>query len=269
MTRYRWYYIDVVAGDLTAVVIFMLNPVFSARSLAAAMNVALYRNGKRIAWVMTDYPTSSSGGNEEVRIGDSRLVSMGGGIDVYVSDHTPFLHKPVKLEIHIHPMTPAGPIVRLDAHGNHAWQALAPRAAATLTYDGVTRNGMAYHDSNWGDVSLGTDIASWTWSRSHTADETIVRYFVDGAPSGHVLRARADDCGLDSAAHEASPRVRSAWGLPLPKAAGTLIESAPFYARLHRNDAEADCLTEVAHFARFRGPMCRWMPYFRSRRAGV
>lgn len=286
---YRWFYADVSAGPFSAVCIFMLGSLFSPRySVAArrggrpmehsAVNFALYHEGVRRLWVLSEYPRAEVESAGRLRIGRSTLTyGEGGTVCMEVEDWTAPWGRPVSARLTLAPMTPVGEVVRLMPELPHYWQALAPRARARLEVSslGVTAEGLGYHDTNHGDELLGERLAGWHWARTHREDTTVVDYHLpDGvAPLRVTAGAQGVRCERASGP-ETRPTVITGWGLRVPSRlhAGNmvvgdarLLESSPFYARLEARKGSLDSMGEVADFRRFHSPFIRWMAHFRTR----
>lgn len=286
---YLWLYTDVVAGDLTAVCIFLVGSVFSPRYAArlrrralplehCAVNVALYRGGRRVAWAFSEYAGVAESGVGSLAIGRSRLAYRPDGtLTVDVRERTAPWGRPVALRIALAPGCAAGPELPLDAEAVHRWQPRIARGAARLELpdQGIRRDGIGYHDANHGGAALGDGVSGWWWSRVHTPARSLVRYRAHGNPT--MLELEAADGAPPAIRRVAAPARRarrSAWGLRLPRDIGAgdvrlaprhLLESSPFYARQETRDGETHALAESADFRRFRSPLVRWMAYFRMR----
>lgn len=290
---YRWYYVDVSAGDFSAVFIFMVGSIFSARYSTAlrrgglprehaAVNFALYEKGVRTMWVLTEFGDAQVSDDERtLRIGDSWLRYEDGKLRAEVKDRTtPFFAtgwgSPAHVTLELEPMGPSHEELRLVEGHDHFWRPIAARSRATVRVPthGLELSGHAYHDGNHGLVPLGSDLPGWQWERVHRADATEIVYRPWArAPAirVHVTRDAA------VSAREALPRPpaqRTAWGLEVPRALGAggepvLLESSPFYARAEAHGPGAHALGEVADFARFHRPAIRWMADFRTRLGGV
>ena len=283
---YRWYYADVVAGDTTAVFIFMLGSLFSPRYAArarsggrpvehCAVNFALYRRGVRRQWVLSEYPGAKQS-EAELRIGDSHLAYRDDGtVEFFVRARTAPFGGVTKAFLKL---TPEGPGLgdQLLVPGlSHRWAPLLLRARATLRLPllGLALEGHGYHDTNAGSEPLGTDLAGWTWARVPGSAAPHVNY---RRPAGAGLHVRGTDA---EASVVRAPSARGAstltgWGLRVPRAleagperlgAPSLLESSPFYARLEAAAPGLHALGEVADFRRFRSPLIRWMAHFRTR----
>lgn len=283
---YRWYYADVVAGDTTAVFIFLLGSVFSPRYAAraargalplqhCAVNFALYQHGLRRQWVLSEYARAEASGRE-LRIGDSWLrYREDGTVELFVRARTAPFGAVTKASLSFRPEGPGLPPLPLVEGLSHTWEPRALRARATLRLPMLdeTLEGLGYHDSNAGTSPLGGDLPGWSWARVHGPEATHVQYCL---PSGQQLRvaATADTVTLERHVGGPSPWARTGWGLKVPTvleagpvhlASPRLLESSPFYARLEARGPSVHGLGEVAHFGRFRSPLIRWMAHFRTR----
>ncbi|MBN9688428.1 MULTISPECIES: carotenoid 1,2-hydratase [unclassified Corallococcus] len=286
---YRWFYADVTAGPYSAVCIFMLGSLFSPRySVAArrgghplaysAVNFALYHQGVRKLWVLSEYPRVELQGPGRLRIGRSTLThAVDGTVRMDVDDGTAPWGRPVRASLTLRPLTGRGPEVQLMPGLPHYWQPLAPRAEARLEVStlGVSAEGMGYHDTNHGQELLGARLSGWHWARTHHANHTVVDYHLpDGvAPVRMVAGANGVVCERGPNP-EARPTSLTGWGLRVPAKMHTgnevvgaprLLESSPFYARLESRRDALDTMGEVADFRRFHSPFIRWMAHFRTR----
>ncbi len=284
---YRWFYVDARAGDLTVVCIFMIGAVFSPRAVVAAMrgvaplvhcavNCALYRDGRRLAWVFTER-TGAHVHGDVLRIGDSTFAyAADGHVVIAVRERTAPFGRPLRLDLELVPEAPPAPPVVLHPGGPHGWQALVPRARAMLALpaDGVLADGVGYHDTNHGARRLGLELPGWRWTRLHAPRRTEIVYRLPAPAEAVLVRERDGDVTLARRALPAEGLQRSRWGLALPErlVAGDvdpgvprMLESSPFYARLEAEGAGAHALGEVADFRRFAQPWIRWMAHFRLR----
>lgn len=282
---YRWFYADAHAGGCTVVCIFMVGAVFSPRYAAAArrgarpldhcaVNCAVYREGRRVAWAFTEHAGAEVGGGR-LRIGGSRFAyHAGGGVEIVVAERTAPWGRPVRVELALEPAAPPAPEVRVDGASPHCWEARLPRARARLVVDGRAVSGVGYHDTNHGPERLGGTLPGWRWTRIHGPEATWIRYRPPAPARGIEVVAGADGTSLREAALPAEALRRSGWGLGLPLrlAAGptelpaaAVLESSPFYARLETADPALHAVGEVADFRRFHSPLIRWMAHFRMR----
>jgi carotenoid 1,2-hydratase len=283
---YRWYYADVVAGDTTAVFVFMLGSLFSPRYAArarrggravdcCAVNFALYQRGLRQQWVLSEY-SGAQASSEALRIGDSQLALLPDGtVELFIRARTAPFGSVTKAAL---TLTPEGPGLLeqpLVSGLPHHWAPLALRARATLRLPLLDRVlvGRGYLDTNAGAAPLGVDLPGWTWARVHSGEATHVSYRLSSGEGLHVHGT------AEAAVAERRPLLPAAsgltgWGLRVPRAleAGplrlespSLLESSPFYARLEASGRQGHALAEVADFRRFRSPLIRWMAHFRTR----
>lgn len=284
---YRWFYVDARAGDLTVVCIFMIGAVFSPRAVVGAMrgatplthcavNCAVYRGGRRLAWAFTEH-TGLHVAGDVLRIGRSTFAyAADGHVVIAISERTAPFGRPLQLDLELVPEAPPAPAVVLHPGGPHGWQALVPRARAMLALpaEGVIADGVGYHDTNHGARRLGLELPGWRWTRAHAAQRTEIVYRLPAPAEAVVVRERDGDVALSHQALPDEPLHRSPWGLELPEGlvaadldpgAPRVLESSPFYARLEAESGTTHALGEVADFRRFAQPWIRWMAHFRLR----
>lgn len=292
---YRWFYVDLTQGDLTAVVIFMVGSVFSpfySRSWKGgasplehcAVNLAVYQGGARRVWVLSEYRQARCT-DSELTIGRSSLRTLpSGGLEVELDERTTPWRQAVRARLVLEPEV--GPLAeqQLVAGAPHFWQPLAARAHGRFELPGLGLDftGRAYHDTNHGEAPLGDDVPGWTWQRVHTPSSSHISYWPRAgdrwAPGLEVL---ADDRGVQRLSEPPpAPSVteKTGWRLAVPTHLShgpvgltptrpLLLESSPFYARLEASEGGVHALAEVADFRRFHRPEVRWMAEFRTRRA--
>jgi carotenoid 1,2-hydratase len=277
---YRWFYADAVCGELTAVAIFLIGSVFSPRYSAGlrrgalpqshcAVNFALYRAGRPLLWVLTEYDRLQQR-RDGLTFGASSVEFLSdGGARFSVRERTAPWGRPVQAELELLPSVPAVRERALGVGQPHYWQPLAARAEARLLLRSrglsLDVSGHGYLDTNRGERRLGDELARWQWQRTHQAERTEVEYVTPGSGCLRLVAAGAR-CELLHSPYSAVEEVRrSRWGLEVP-AREQLLESSPFYARWERRRGEEHTLGEVADFARFHRPSIRWMAHFRTRR---
>jgi len=300
---YQWWYFDALSDDgrFGFVAIFFVGGVFSAlyadriaRGLPASptdhpmVNVALYDRGRRIAWVLSEYPTEAmelADPNLDYRVGHSRLVKeAGGAYRLEVNDRDLPRGRDVRLQVRFTPEEPGlmPPGARLSRDGRHVWGAPAPRCRVELRGEspGLSFDGWGYHDMNRGVEPLHHGFRHWSWARVHLPGETRLVYDAveaDGTRVAHLLQGR--DGTLQQLALEHPPEGRlTPWLLRVPRTleAGrfdgapllgrreSLWESSPFYARW-ASSFEADGrllgrgVCEQVDLERFARPGIRWM----------
>ncbi|MSP60124.1 MAG: hypothetical protein EXR72_07240 [Myxococcales bacterium] len=261
---YAWWYFDALskAGD-GLVCIFFVGSVFSPSYAArirrgrrtlpdehTGVNLALYRGGKQVAWVMSEYPGLEALSDERIAIAGSVIERDGAGWRITIADRQAPYHQRIEGTISVAPLTgPFGPaeITRCVGGGAHGWRVLAPRAhvRARFTSPGFSLDGIGYHDRNHGDGRLEDAFSRWGWARFHGPAATTVVYSITDRGGGRrAFVARASD-GESATPVELPPDPehgsrRVGWGLDLPREFGaggltvaptTLLEQAPFYAR--------------------------------------
>lgn len=290
---YRWFYADVTAGEYSAVCIFMVGSLFSARYSAGvkrgalplehcAVNFALYHRRTRQRWVLSEYPRAAvqvERGGRALRIGRSLLeYGVDGTVRMEVDERCAPFGGQVRARLELEPQAMAAEEVQLVPGLPHFWRALAPRAKARLEVfsEGVVTEGLGYHDTNHGGELLGARLPGWHWARVHGPEETVVDYHLPGGVA--PLRVTAGVLGTKSERRpvlaEARDTSLTGWGLRMPARlyAGSgvvdeprLLESSPFYARVEARRDGLDVMGEVADFRRFHSPFIRWMAHFRTR----
>jgi carotenoid 1,2-hydratase len=290
---YRWYYVDVTSGDFTAVFIFMVGSIFSARySMAlkkgglprehAAVNFALYEKGVRRLWVLSEYGDVRTSHDERtLHIGDSWLRSTAKGLEAEVRDRTtPFMltgwGRPTHVHLTLKAEGPAHSELRLVDGLEHFWHPLAARARARVQIkgQGIDLEGPAYHDGNNGLVPLGFDLRGWEWARVHGPQRTDITYRPWADAPALRVGVTADAAMSTREVLVPGPSRRTSWGLRVPDSIGleappVLVESSPFYARIESSHDGHHALGEVADFARFHNRSVRWMASFRTRAGGA
>ncbi|HSP77119.1 MAG TPA: carotenoid 1,2-hydratase [Myxococcaceae bacterium] len=298
---YRWFYVDVSAGEYSAVCIFMLGSLFSARYSVAgrrggrpqeycAVNFALYHRGLRRHWVLSEYPRAAVEEGHTLRIGGSWLrYEADGTVRMEVEERcAPFFSglvqgPRVRARLVLEPLASAVEEVQLVPGLPHWWRPLAPRARARLEVDaaGLSLEGLGYHDTNHGGELLGARLPGWYWTRTHGPEETVVDYHLpeEVAPLRVVAGPLGTRCERGPLPREARPTSLTGWGLRVParlqagnrllESAPRLLESSPFYARVEAREGGLDAMGEVADFRRFHSPFIRWMAHFRTRVEGT
>ncbi len=283
---YRWLYADVQAGPVTVVCIFMIGARFSPRwAIAArrgaaplshsAVNCAVYRDGRRLAWAFTEWPGAGVTA-DTLAIGRSTWTWTDDGVVIAVDERTAPWGGRMRARLHLRAETPPGPTLPLDATCRHHWTATMPRATATveLPEPGLRAAGIGYHDGNHGDEPLGTTVPRWVWARVHAAERTTIAYHLPASTEAIVVEADAGGVTLARTPAAAASLRRTRWGLGVPQRIGVgaealtsrrLLESSPFYARLEERRDGMSGVAEIADFRRFHARRSRWMAYFRMR----
>ena len=282
---YRWWYADVSAGDFSAVFIFMVGSIFSARyskALArgglpkqhAAVNFALYHRGVRRQWVLSEYQNVGlSHDAQTLHIGQSWLRSLDDGtVMMHVADKTAPWGQPAEATLTLTPTVPSHPDTRLVDGLSHFWQPIAARAHASLSlpHHALKLEGRGYHDSNHGEVALGTDLTGWEWNRVHGPTGSTILYRPWGG---------ADSIRVEVGVTHSLARVKAAggdltrtiWGhadtcCARRRCRADAARVVPILrAHRKRTTFTATAIGEVADFQRFHRPWVRWMASMRTR----
>jgi len=276
---YRWLYLDVSAGDFTAVAIFMYGAPFSARyserasqgahpSQHSAVNFALYRKGQRKLWVHSEYSSSAWTADGEVQIGGSTLRrDYSGRVTIELHERTAPWGSAVDARLSLTPMARGYRELALVPGMPHYWHPHAPfgHACVEVKSHGAAFDGRGYFDGNRGSELLGDELPGWRWSRVHSAKSTEVIY----EPPENTIHIRSGEGGTTMSREAAQPveLMKNRWGLAVPStfSKAKWLESSPFYARLQASPPDGEVLAEVADFRRFHQPNIRWMARFRTR----
>lgn len=267
---YRWFYFDALSsdGERALVAIFFVGSVFSpyyARRLARgeaprpaehfAVNLALYRRGRRPVFVFSEYGERAGslverapGDLECMQVARSWLRRDGERWHVRIDDHRVGLRSPIAGELVFEPEGPSlGPIALAPGHG---WHGHAPRGRVTARFGDFALDGaLGYHDENWGLEPPVRAFSRWSWGRVHEARDTRVFFDVDRARAARrehlALSTSGERVRTALPARRVAPSLAS-YLLPLPEAfdvgAGpsgarlvtrpsAVLERAPFYLR--------------------------------------
>jgi carotenoid 1,2-hydratase len=297
---YAWWYVDALtpSGDGLVCILF-LGSVFSSKYAArwkrgerarplehCAVNLALYRGGRRVGFVMSEYDRAGAAEADRLAIGESTLSRDGATVTIALRDRTVPGHARVAGTITVEPLAPAWPEYRIvDDLAGHAWQVLAPRARvrAELPTQRFALDAEGYFDHNAGAGRIEASVARWSWARFAGPHGLTVVYGLEER-SGAVRAIRFDEAASgaprvsesDAAPTGAARRLR--WGMQLPEQfgarggwrcqAGATLEEAPFYSRYRAqlvdpSGARIDGHGEHIDFDRFsRGLnlyLVRWM----------
>ena len=271
---YAWWYVDALSddGNRALAAIFFIGSVFSPSYAAASrrgpapaeeylgVNLALYDRGRRVAWVMSEYPSPRlQASTEALRIAGSSMSVEDGKLHLRLDERTaPWglalvgAGRRVDGEITIEPeCEPVGGI-ELGAGSGHRWEVPIPRGRiqVRLKHPGFEFDGTAYHDTNRGVGRLESTLSRWSWARFHSPSRLTVLYttldkagqrcsvLVDAKDSDPALK-RAPVIVPDGPIGELT---RPGWGLELPSGFSVdegrvgcdveqCLEVAPFYAR--------------------------------------
>jgi carotenoid 1,2-hydratase len=306
---YQWWYFDAVSADgkTSVVVIFFVGSVFSPyyyRRYArgeqpspldhVAVNVAVYREGKRTTWCFSEYGSDRfEWRTDGVRIGGSFFeTGADGSLRVYVDERCTLTKEVVRGVLRFHP-DGDGPWAPLNLAGDaHQWRARAPRASVRVQLDAprISFGGHGYHDENWGREPPSNALRSWSWGRGSFGQRTQIFFdatTVDGQRTFSLVDSERGVSVERLPARDLRGNHRC-WMLPLPKA--TLVgnddagvprffrlerdlEKAPFYYRALGLFPSPDGgggaqlgMMEHVDFARFRNPVVQRMVALRVAR---
>jgi carotenoid 1,2-hydratase len=239
------------------------------------VNFALYESGRRVAWVLSEYPRASWLDGDLAIGGSSLRIDRGGRVRVEIDERTAPWGRPVQARIELEPLAAGLRELELVPGAPHYWQARAPFAHACVEVSShdARFDGRGYFDGNRGSELLGGGLPGWRWARLHLAESTEILY----EPPLSTIHICASGTGTSMRRNPERPvaLTRTRWGLPVPRSftpaawpelsEPRLLESSPFYARLQASAPGAELLGEVADFRRFHQPSVRWMARFRTR----
>lgn len=272
---YRWFYFDAVSpdGELALVAIFFVGSVFSpyyAKRLARgeepkpsehlAVNLALYRRGRRPRFVFSEYGAGGGGleldergGLVRMTVGKSSVVRDGSRFTVRIDDRCVGLRTPMVGTAVFDGLEESLPELALAP--GHLWRAHLPRARVSARFgDFSLQDVLGYHDENRGHEPPVRAFARWSWGRVHERETTKVFFDLEArAPSrgGGIVREHLTIDARRGVSRTALPtrRLAPSWSsylLPLPSAFDSgcseqgerylsspvdVLERAPFYLR--------------------------------------
>jgi len=291
---YAWWYLDALSADghYGLTVIAFIGSVFSPYYAWAgrrdplnhcAVNVALYGPAGSL-WAMTERGRGALRRDaSHLTIGPSSLAWDGETLTLQIDEVTAPIPSRVRGTIRLRPHALSGWTFGLDAPRRHLWRPIAPRADVEVTLNRPTLSwrGEGYFDTNRGEEPLEDAFRNWTWSRGHTAKETLLFYDVTrraGDLMGLALRVGS---GGEIGAVEApplSPLPSTFWRVARPvRADGAepprllrTLEDAPFYSRsdvaARQNGQMARIIHESLDLNRLAAPIVKAMLPFRMPR---
>lgn len=245
-----------------------------------AMNMVLYepRGGY---WAMTERKKLSQG-VRYLQIGPSRMQWDDGVLTAEINEMTVPVPRRLRGRLRLKPQRMHTNIFNLDAAGRHRWQPIAPRARIEVMFEKpeLSWSGVAYFDSNDGDVPLAEDFSTWNWSRADGGGDAKIFYDVQRRDGTKLnLALQAGDAGMR---HIAVPPLRdlakTRWRVArhIRADAGAAVEiirtleDAPFYARSLIRTELAGRSHEIIHEAldlnRFTKPWVKCLLPFRMPR---
>lgn len=293
---YRWWYLDAASDDGRdhLVCIFFWGSVFSPRYAArlrrgeaalpgehAAVHLAFQRDGVMRHWLLAERSDAALESEDSYRVGASRWESGPGRVRIALDERTlgQRTRGTLELEALEAPLTEA-PLALTPGVADHRWHAVMPRVRVKVALDepGVRFEGRGYHDANAGSEPMERAIRGWSWARHSGGPKTRVAYDLlarDGQRFRHTLVGGAPPRLECSRATTLGFTRRTGWGIALPEAlawederptrTGSLLLSAPFYARYLIEDGGLPVGTgETLDLDRFEQPLVRWMLRFRT-----
>jgi carotenoid 1,2-hydratase len=297
---YAWWYVDALtpSGDGVVCILFLgsvFSPLYAARCRRGeramplehcGVNLALYRGGRRIAFVMSEYPRAGSTDPARLAIGDTTMRADGAATVIALSERTMPTHGRLLGTIRIEPLAPPWPEYQIaDDAAGHAWRVLAPRARirAEIGTHRFALDGEGYFDHNAGSGRLEASFARWSWARAAgPRGLSIVYQLVDRRGGRRAFRfdeRPGEEPAVSEGEADPAPFERSLrWGMRLPSRfgprggwrcePGETLDVAPFYARYRAalvdpDGARASGLGEHIDFDRFGNGLnlylMRWM----------
>ncbi len=258
---YRWWYVDALSDDgcYGLTIIGFIGSVFSpyykrsGRDIPldhSCLNIALY--GRRARWVMTERGAGETWQDRDcLSIGPSAMRWAGDRLIIDVEERDIRLGIPwrrrVKGQIVLHPEMLNEVGFKLDPHGRHHWQAIAPRARIEVRMEApdVAWNGSGYLDSNHGSEPIEDGFQSWHWSRAHLGQRGKAQVAViyegkrrDGSQFASALRFDPSGTPREVELPLVAPLPLTGWAMKRQTRAdrgqASVIktwEDSPFYAR--------------------------------------
>jgi len=270
---YAWWYVDAVSddGNRALAAIFFIGSVFSPSYAAACrrgpappaedylgVNLALYDRGRRVAWVMSEYPSPRlQATTEHLQIADSHISVGDGTLQISLDEKTaPWglalvgVGRRIRGSIVVTPECDPISGVELGEGSGHRWEVPIPRGRIQVRLSGFDFDGTAYHDTNRGDGRLESTLSRWSWARFHGRSRLTVLYTTldkAGQRTSVLVDAKDGDPALKRAPvivpdGPVGPMTKPGWGLELPSGfsvdggrvgcdVSQILDVAPFYAR--------------------------------------
>lgn len=246
-----------------------------------SINVALTTPRGKL-WCMTERGSARlQRSTTQFSVGPSSLHWTGDQLVIDLDEVTVPIPRRVRGRITLRPHALTAEPFALDPGFRHAWWPLAPSADVEVALESPAWrwNGRGYMDRNWGMEPLESAFSTWTWSRTHFGDKTLLFYDANlrvGAARGLALRV---DAAGQTTAVEAPPVAQlaaSGWRLPRQtrsdgsaRVVKTLVD-APFYARAsvetRWGQQHGLGMHETLSLDRFRNPIVQAMLPFRMPR---
>ena len=212
---FEWWYFDAQLADGRALVLmFKIDPDPATGRFTYRTQATVTRpDGTRVLGSHQTYDdVSISTERPDVRIGQAYF---GGDLDSYRVVIDPANHNGLGMDLTItrtvpSRVSPNGNDLLVDQGGQFGWFNPVPRGdvAGTLSVDGEVSevHGVAYHDHNWGTITMGSMVHHWIWGRAAVGPYTVVfadmfltrAYQVGGADAVQsVYIAAADEVAMN------------------------------------------------------------------------
>jgi carotenoid 1,2-hydratase len=250
---YAWWYIDAMSDDgrYGLTIIAFVGSVFSPYYVAAgkerpedhvAINVALYGGGKS-RWAMTERNARAlERSANHFRVGPSHIDWDGGCLSLEIEERGAVFGEPVRGRVKIHPEALVSRHFPLDPEGRHSWHPIAARARIEVQFErpGLSWQGDAYVDSNYGSEPMEKGFRDWQWSRAHVGREAAIFYEGVRMDGSHFALSLGIDRAGFASPRETPPlqKLRTTnWLMPRairsegPARVLKTWEDVPFYSR--------------------------------------
>ena len=180
---FEWWYFDAqLTSGQALVVAFLIEPDAAAAGFVYRTSAVLTRPGKPPVQAVhrTVDDALISAADPNVRVGRAWFRGDGDTYRLVLDERN---HAGLGMDLIIRRVVPGRvsptgtDIVLGDEHG-FGWVNAVPRGelAGTVTVDGQTTEvqGVAYHDHNWGGVSMASLVHHWLWGRATVGPYTAV-----------------------------------------------------------------------------------------------
>ena len=264
---FAWWYVDMIDAQGDGFVLIWSTglpflPHVGTPGCEAAVNLAVYRGGRQVYYVLESIPAANVElDGDVIRLGRSWFRSANSGgqriVTAYLDCPVPGSASRLRGTVNVH-----GQALEVSAQGvpdtTHAWMPLSAPAQAKVRLHAedfrFEAQGRAYHDRNCADLPMDAlGIESWIWGRLAMPDHDLVYYHLlpkqaGAVPMSLLLEARAgvvrslpegklrvaeprrDRYGL---AWHAAVTIEAADRAPVRVRLDPPIDSGPFYLR-HR-----------------------------------
>ncbi len=186
---YEWWYFDAHLEDGTALVIafYTKESLASWTGLRPSATAELTRPGqatRKLAVAVAGRDFSAATEQCEVRIGISSIHGRDGRYEIHFAAEDVVID--VTLRAQVPAWRPETGHFYFGPHDEHlfAWLPAVPQGAvhARITEAGVTtvREGVGYHDHNWGDASMMRLMNHWYWGRAQAGPYSVIASWLVG-----------------------------------------------------------------------------------------